>query len=717
MKQSRSESMHNMGFGSVPPIRSPLSDRNPSTNPALISAETPQFFHANEVQSTKASRPNSMSSAPKAWVGGNSSSKVENVPSGRSYAMSNPSSTPEEQRPKFFYAKDELEVKSPPLKSGYVPTPNRPILQTIYSEQCPSLTSPLRPSSPLKDEVTPPKASLTQTSPRQHKRLTSGGPADLKAIGLPSYDDSRHSRRSSVSSQTNFQNMSRARSSSPRGNIPASPRQIGIVVDTSQVEHVRAFPPEAQLVSSPEPSTSPITSTNGITYPLRSQPQSPTKGQSRLDQMNKLAANARRERKVLDLEISNSSLMAINQTLEREIRKMKVELRHYRRLSRSGRLSVPPSRSVSGKMTSYSDGDDVMDSEDDLSSNSEFESDLDDEDDLSNLSTSPSSRPSSRTNRSVNSKFKDIKIVPLDFSAQRSLLLSGQKLNQSIKQCLAYSESLLTSTKQALDQRVNATDMEHVGPKVLTSDEDEDSVIDRRQGLLSPVVLDNDGSSSNPWEVSFGRIGSLNTGLGKADTLNTSATVEEDRDQQPLDTYLETNKYNHQGERHNSEDQISGIETRQLVESYARVNVYKEQPVEPTAEDTMDGAGRTGSFPTLHTDMINEASSLPELRPPPSPLDGRKPKFPQQDSRDDLNRETQDLLVGKLGGAETELGNRSSDADSIRKKEPIEVIDTPENSNPIGNHGNTPGNRSSLKALGNYLQSFSIFANGGLRPP
>jgi len=43
---------------------------------------------------------------------------------------------------------------------------------------------------------------------------------------------------------------------------------------------------------------------------------------------------------VLDLEISNSSLLAINRSLEKEIRKQKAELRRFRRMSRAGVFSA-----------------------------------------------------------------------------------------------------------------------------------------------------------------------------------------------------------------------------------------------------------------------------------------------------------------------------------------------------------------------------------------
>src|SRR5690606_26405434 len=62
--------------------------------------------------------------------------------------------------------------------------------------------------------------------------------------------------------------------------------------------------------------------------------ESPTKT-SQDGQVTELVANARRERRVQDLEIRNGSLEAINRTLERQLRKQTAELRRYQRLSRS----------------------------------------------------------------------------------------------------------------------------------------------------------------------------------------------------------------------------------------------------------------------------------------------------------------------------------------------------------------------------------------------
>jgi hypothetical protein len=79
-------------------------------------------------------------------------------------------------------------------------------------------------------------------------------------------------------------------------------------------------------------------------------PQSPTAQSNPPNSLAAAAANARRERKVLDLEISNSSLLAINRQLEREVRRQKTEIRRFRRLSRAGRLTSSGSTMTSATL-------------------------------------------------------------------------------------------------------------------------------------------------------------------------------------------------------------------------------------------------------------------------------------------------------------------------------------------------------------------------------
>src|SRR5699024_102430 len=158
--------------------------------------------------------------------------------------------------------------------------------------------------------------------------------------------------------------------------------------------------------------------------------QSPKKSDSHegihSPQANELATNARRERKVLDLEISNSSLLAINRTLEREMRKQNAELRRYRRLSRSGRLSMAPSnRSVSGGGLSVTSEADEVTSElsipppDDISDVSDDDSV--DEDALS---------PDSLAEHDAKQQARDEKRFYIDLAKHQEVLVTSQKMDQ-----------------------------------------------------------------------------------------------------------------------------------------------------------------------------------------------------------------------------------------------------------------------------------------------
>ncbi|EXJ79238.1 hypothetical protein A1O3_08739 [Capronia epimyces CBS 606.96] len=212
-----------------------------------------------------------------------------------------------------------------------------------------------------------------------------------------------------------------------------------------------------------------------------------------LQLQNDRAADARRERKVLDLEISNSSLLAINKTLERELRKQSGELRRYRRLSRSGRLSLAAStRTVSGQ-SSHSLGtltelDGESQSLSDLDPGSDLD-DLDDEED--SLVSNDSSSLTSPTARS-RQRARDERRLLLDLSKHHQLLLDSQKLSQSIKRCLTCTEELIRDGNRALDYKVGIGDVK-LGGRVLHDEELDERGFDNgteepgeRKGLLSP---------------------------------------------------------------------------------------------------------------------------------------------------------------------------------------------------------------------------------------
>ena len=87
---------------------------------------------------------------------------------------------------------------------------------------------------------------------------------------------------------------------------------------------------------------------------------------------------------------------------------------------------------------------------------------------------------------------KDEKRLQLDLSKHRELLVDSQRMNQSIKRCLGWTEDLIKECQKALDYRVRVSDFE-VGGRVLTPDDvdvdiEADSPLRSRRGLLSPAL-------------------------------------------------------------------------------------------------------------------------------------------------------------------------------------------------------------------------------------
>lgn len=199
-------------------------------------------------------------------------------------------------------------------------------------------------------------------------------------------------------------------------------------------------------------------------------PQSPTKSAHGSEPVSELVANARRERKVQDLEITNASLEAINRTLERQLRKQTAELRRYRRLSRSGRLSAPSSRVASAAMadppidlSDLSQEDRSDDDEQDSLHESDFSSDeVDSADELSNDAKMAARRK------------RDELRLQLDLTKHQELLIDSQKINQSIKRCLNWTEVLIKEGNKALEYHVRVSDVELGGHVLAPPDEEEE---------------------------------------------------------------------------------------------------------------------------------------------------------------------------------------------------------------------------------------------------
>ena len=218
--------------------------------------------------------------------------------------------------------------------------------------------------------------------------------------------------------------------------------------------------------------------------------------QNKLEHMNELAANARRERKVLDLEISNSSLLAINRTLEREMHKQNAEIRRYRRLGRSGRLSITPSsRSASKTLSMLSENDYVADSDNNSGQLSpalsveESEGDAENLSDHSSCSHTSLARDNPSSSHAIRLRVSDSKRLHLEFSRHRALLIDSQKMNESLQRCIGRTEDLITDGKKALAYRVDVHGAEKRGGRVLLPDEIEDrGLMVQGQGLLSPGI-------------------------------------------------------------------------------------------------------------------------------------------------------------------------------------------------------------------------------------
>jgi hypothetical protein len=246
------------------------------------------------------------------------------------------------------------------------------------------------------------------------------------------------------------------------------------------------------------PGSSNILSATGIATSIPQSPVQNTFAQANSPSINELAANARRERKVLDLEISNSSLLAINRQLEREVRKQKAELRRYRRLSRAGRFSIA---TISSGAEST-----VEDDAESREFRNEISTDYEEDEDLSNSSSSDSAdeealSPAALAARDAQRIGRDEKRLQLDLSRHRELLIDSQKLNQSLKRCLGWTEELIKEGKKALEYKVRVSEVK-MGGRVLTTEDIEHTEEEfsdmQRKGELRP----RGGSLLAPWTPS-----------------------------------------------------------------------------------------------------------------------------------------------------------------------------------------------------------------------
>ncbi|KAH0536944.1 hypothetical protein FGG08_006209 [Glutinoglossum americanum] len=482
---------------SLPPgLQSDKGQNSGRTNRDIGDREPPpRFFYANEVRNPAVAIRHS---PPKS--AGNSKMSTFFYASSISNTPASPSPETGSQA-KFFRANGISEPQTgrralhmhsappigPPLMPGHV-------LSTPLQQKSPRLASlhptlqtseKHRPPSPTKEATsvaslrTPPATHLqfTSTLGLSHAHLghsTLGEPplAVSSQRPVPESQPRRasHGKSASVGSLDStswIQMNSRTEITSPSFPVGKQSPATSIAEEIPNI-----LPAKHETVPSSEWSVSlPKVTTTVPQVPIKNTPS------YNASQQMDLAANARRERKVLDLEISNSSLLAINRTLEREMRKQCAELRRYRRLSRSGRLSL----------TSISTGPPLGG----LPNVTEFEntselSDMaeEDEESLSDDSFEDGAlSPDAVVASDARHREKDERRLQLDLSKHQQLLVDSQKLNQSLKKCLGWTEELISEGRKALEYRVRVSDIQ-LGGRVLIPDDIEDPPQDN--GLHEP---------------------------------------------------------------------------------------------------------------------------------------------------------------------------------------------------------------------------------------
>jgi len=448
-----------------------VPDGGISNNTSQASVDS-KFFFASEAKTVPPSRPQLPPKASSSFVYANGTTETIATPQSSSVSAIGSTVGEERSQPKFFHANGIPDLQPSPVL--HVQPPKRPGSTISTSSR---MTSPMlahhntlppqsqRPLSPTKSAQAPPLSS-----PRPIPNLSSPLVSRPQHVGRgQSANSVVAARRASI--EATQKSVTHGRSSSVSSpDMSANSRRIS---SGSSFEAMSPTPLlsalNSPLVSTSEDAQEDVEAASDTLSEL----PSPIKAGHSLERMNELAADARRERKVLDLEITNSSLEAINRTLEREMRKQTAELRRYRRLSRSGRLSIATSgsRRTSGNLSLVEGEDGTM-----LSDMSEEEEESEEEMDDSE-SDSPEDgtlSPKAMAESDLRHRKRDEKRLQLDLSKHQQLLTDSQRMNQSLKRCLGWTEVLIDEGKKALAYSVKVSDVA-LGGRVLLPEELEEA--------------------------------------------------------------------------------------------------------------------------------------------------------------------------------------------------------------------------------------------------
>ncbi|EGX89381.1 hypothetical protein CCM_07632 [Cordyceps militaris CM01] len=448
--------------------------------PAPAAQKGPTFFYANATLNNVADL--SATSTPQPAPLLSPSNMNAQDPSATKFVYAN--GTPEmESNPTLASSTSNSVLSSgprlplgsrPPLGSsatviGLVQRPTSPLKHTStpLPVLSPILRTTLSPPSPIRSQTSPPSTNSVQ-------KLESQRGTRRVSIEMPPKSLRRQSRANGNPGPE--LQLPPKMTTSPNLSDSVSPPASPGILQTSMTMASLLHAAEEQQVSDDEAD-------------VLSEPQSPSKSHFS-DGVSELVANARRERKVQDLEITNASLEAINRTLERQLRKQTAELRRYRRLSRSGRLSLtsaPNSRVVSEALT-----DPAVDLSE-LSENNqtdEEDEEFDDSIEESDVSMADTASMSVISMGAMRRK-RDEKRLQLDLTKHQELLIDSQKMNQSIKRCLSWTEALIKEGQKALEYHVRVSDVEFGGHILAPVDEDD-------YDLSSQNVDDHDMTVKEP---------------------------------------------------------------------------------------------------------------------------------------------------------------------------------------------------------------------------
>ncbi|KAL2109167.1 hypothetical protein VUR80DRAFT_2855 [Thermomyces stellatus] len=482
-----------------------------------------KFFYASDAKGSQPKPP----AAPQPRTGGNffyaSGGAVENEQNAHAPDTStSPPFTPvlshtlDNRSSKFMYASGVPNLEPAQNQTGrsrpssVSSGTSRPAIGRTQGSQPSSVPQHQRPASPVKTPQHPTLSAYwnsQQSLPNSTRSPNALAPSAVspsttanRRVSIEGVPQKGHSR--SGASQKGH-----SRSGSlPNAGIESPPPSKGIPsIPSSEISTPCSVSNPTMTLASPlqpveDRVTEAASNSETATY---SGLHSPSKPSYPNDPLSELIANARRDRKVQDLEITNTSLTAINRSLEKRLRKQTAELRRYRRLSRAGRLSL--GSTVSSAITRDSlasdtgtEGFSLTDLSEEELEMSEEESELSETD-----SGSESLSPEARAARDARHRQKDERRLEIDLTKHRELLIDSQKINQSLKNCLNWTEELINDGRKALAYQVRVSDIK-LGGRVLPPDDDDDddedsvAVSERLDDTMHrPAIVSGDPDA--PW--------------------------------------------------------------------------------------------------------------------------------------------------------------------------------------------------------------------------